>query len=141
MSVNKVILIGRLGSDPTERVTNSGSSVCNLNLATKETWIDKDGARQEKTEWHRVIFYGKTAVTAAKYLKKGREVYVEGSIQTNKWKDKDGQERTTTEIKGQTLQFIGSIGKSDSGSPEVHPGLSEAGAMPTPDFGVDEIPF
>ncbi len=117
MSVNKVILVGNLGADPDLRSTTSGQSVCELRLATSEKWTDKQGEKQEKTEWHRVILWDKAADNAAKYLEKGRQVYVEGKIETRTWDDKDGNKRYTTEIRCFNIQYLG--GKSHPNSGEV----------------------
>jgi single-strand DNA-binding protein len=106
-SVNKVILLGHLGADPETRFLPSGEAVCNLRLATSESFKDKSGAKQEHTEWHRVSFFGKTAEIATEYLKKGSPVYVEGRIRTRKWTDKEGQERYSTEIVGDRMQLLG----------------------------------
>lgn len=107
MSVNKAILIGRLGADPDVRYTPGGQAVANFNIATDETYTDKNGQKQEKTEWHRIVAWGRTAELAGQYLKKGREVYVEGRIETREWQDKDGNRRYTTEIKAQNVRFLG----------------------------------
>jgi single-strand DNA-binding protein len=105
--VNKVTLIGNLGQDPEVRYTGSGSAVCELRLATNESWKGKDGQRQEKVEWHRVVLWGTDAENAGKYLQKGRQVYVEGRIQTRTYDDKDGAKRYVTEIIGQRLVYLG----------------------------------
>ncbi len=107
-SVNKVILIGNLGRDPEVRYMPSGDAMCNLNLATTDTWRDKSGEKQEKTEWHRVVMFGKQAEIAGEYLKKGSPVYIEGRLQTRKWTDKEGQDRYTTEIVADRMQMLGS---------------------------------
>lgn len=106
-SVNKVILIGNLGRDPEVRYMPSGDAIANLSLATTETWKDKNGERQEATEWHRVVFFGKQAEVCGQYLKKGSQVYVEGSLRTRKYQDKDGQDRYITEIRGERMQMLG----------------------------------
>ena len=111
MSVNKVIILGRLGQDPELRYTPSGAAVCNFSVATSEYWNDKDGERKEKTEWHRVVTWGKTAELCNQYLAKGRQCFLEGRLQTRSWDDKDGQKKYTTEVIAQTVQFVGS--KSD----------------------------
>ena len=103
--VNRVILVGRLGADPDLRATQTGQNVCTLSLATSETWV-KDGRREEKTEWHRVILWARQAEVAAKYLKKGRMVYIEGRLQTRSWQDNQGQKRYTTEIVATNMQFL-----------------------------------
>ncbi|RZA24445.1 MAG: single-stranded DNA-binding protein [Proteobacteria bacterium] len=105
-SVNKVLLIGKLGRDPEMRHTPSGQGVCTLNIATTETWND-NGNKQERTEWHRVTVWGKQGENCAKYLAKGRSVYVEGRLQTRSWDDKDGQKRYSTDIVATTVQFLG----------------------------------
>ncbi|MDR1853684.1 MAG: single-stranded DNA-binding protein [Azoarcus sp.] len=109
-SVNKVILIGNLGRDPETRYMPSGDAITNVTIATTETWKDKStGERREATEWHRVVFFGRLAEIAAQYLKKGRQVYVEGRLQTRKWQDKEtGQDRYSTEIRGDEMKMLGS---------------------------------
>ncbi len=106
-SVNKVILLGNLGRDPEIRYTTGGDAVCNLNIATSEQWKDKSGEKQERTEWHRVVLFGRQAEVAGEYLKKGRSVYIEGRLQTRKYTDKDGVEKYSTEIVGDRMQLIG----------------------------------
>ena len=113
-SVNKVILIGNLGRDPETRYMSNGDAVTNISLATTEIWKDKNGEKQEKTEWHRVTFYRKLAEIAGEYLKKGRPVYVEGRLETRKWTDKNGMERFTTEIIATDMKMLGSRTGSDS---------------------------
>jgi single-strand DNA-binding protein len=108
-SVNKVILVGNLGADPETRYMPSGDAIANIRLATTDTWKDKtSGEKKEQTEWHRVAFFGKLAEIAGQYLKKGSQVYIEGSLRTRKWQDKEGQERYTTEIRADTMQMLGS---------------------------------
>ena len=109
-SVNKAIVMGNLGADPELRYTQGGAAVCNLRVATNERWRDKDGAQQERTEWHSIVVFGKQAENCEKYLKKGRSVFVEGRIQTRDWDDKDGNKRYTTEIVATTVQFLNSGG-------------------------------
>lgn len=107
-SVNKVILIGNLGADPESRFAPSGDAICNVRLATTETWRDKNtGERREATEWHRVSFYGKLAEIAGQYLRKGSQVYIEGSLRTRKWQDQSGQDRYTTEIRADEMKMLG----------------------------------
>jgi single-strand DNA-binding protein len=118
-SVNKVILIGNLGADPEVRYMPSGDAITNIRLATTESWKDKNGEKQEKTEWHRVTFYRKLAEIAGEYLKKGSQVYVEGRLETRKWQDKDGQDRYTTEIVADRMQMLGSRSGAGGGSFEV----------------------
>jgi single-strand DNA-binding protein len=112
-SVNKVILLGNLGRDPETRYTTGGDAVTNLNIATSEQWKDKSGEKQERTEWHRVVLFGRQAEIAGEYLKKGRSVYIEGRLQTRKYTDKDGVEKYSTEIVAERMQLIG--GGRDSG--------------------------
>ncbi|HTN93208.1 MAG TPA: single-stranded DNA-binding protein [Gallionella sp.] len=118
MSVNKVILIGRLGKDPETRYMTSGEAVTNCTLATSENWKDKSGEKQEKTEWHNLVFYRRLAEIAGEYLKKGSQIYVEGKLQTRKWQDKEGKDRYTTEIVVNEMTMLGSK-SSGSGSFEV----------------------
>ncbi len=107
--INKVILVGNLGQDPEVRSTTNGSAVTNITVATTESWNDKNtGQKQEKTEWHRVVFFGRLAEIAGQYLSKGRQVYIEGRLQTRKWQDKNGQDRYTTEIVANEMQMLGS---------------------------------
>ena len=118
-SLNKVILIGNLGKDPETRYAPSGDAICNLVVATTETWKDMaTGERKEATEWHRVVFFGKLAEVAAKYLKKGAQVYIEGRLQTRKWQDQSGQERYTTEIRGDEMKMLGKREGSDAPAPQ-----------------------
>ena len=112
MSVNKVILVGRLGKDPETRYTGGGQAVCNFSLATDETFKDRSGERQKRTEWHKIVVWGKQAEIAQQYLKKGSQLYLEGRIQSREWTDKEGQKRTSFEIVATDFRFIGS--KSDS---------------------------
>jgi single-strand DNA-binding protein len=106
-SVNKVILVGNLGRDPEVRYTQGGSPVANFTLATNDVWTDKAGARQERTEWHRIVVWGKTAEIARDHLAKGKQVYIEGALQTRQWEDRDGNKRSTTEIKATRLVLLG----------------------------------
>ena len=128
-SVNKVILIGNLGRDPETRFMPDGGAVTNVSIATTETWKDKNGEKQEKTEWHRVAFFGKLAEIAGEYLKKGSQVYVEGRLQTRKWQDKDGQDKYTTEIVADRMQMLGSRQGMGGGEREGG-GDREGGARP-----------
>lgn len=131
MSVNKVILIGRLGKDPETRYMTNGEAVTNATLATSENWKDKSGEKQEKTEWHNLVFYRRLAEIAGEYLKKGSQIYVEGKLQTRKWQTKEGQDRYTTEIIVNEMTMLG--GKSSgAGSFEVveKPAASSAAAAP-----------
>jgi single-strand DNA-binding protein len=125
--VNKVILVGNLGADPETRFMPSGGSVTNLRLATSESWKDKQtGQPQERTEWHRVVFFNRLAEVAAEYLKKGSKVYVEGSIRTRKWQDQSGQDRYTTEIVGSEMQMLDSRGGAGGAGEYDQGGYPEA---------------
>jgi single-strand DNA-binding protein len=125
--VNKVILVGNLGADPETRFMPSGGSVTNLRLATSESWKDKQtGQPQERTEWHRVVFFNRLAEVAAEYLKKGSKIYVEGSIRTRKWQDQSGQDRYTTEIVGSEMQMLDSRGGAGGGGEYDQGGYPEA---------------
>ncbi len=127
--LNKVMIIGRLGRDPELRYSQSGSPVCTLNIATDESYTDRDGNRVDRAEWHRVVVFQKAAENCSQYLTKGSLVYVEGSLQTRKWQDQQGQDRYTTEIKSQRVQFLDKRGNSE-GVPGV--GGSEGGAPRRP---------
>lgn len=117
-SINKVIIIGNLGDDPTTRYLPSGGAVTNITLATSESWKDKTtGQAQERTEWHRVVFFNRLAEIAGEYLRKGRKVYVEGSLRTRSWEDKDGQKRYTTEIVASDMLLIDG-NRNDDGAPQ-----------------------
>ena len=143
MSVNKVILIGNLGANPEIRYTQGGQPVANLRIATSERWTDKSGQKQETTEWHRVVLFGKTAEIAGQYLTKGRQVYIEGRIQTRQWQDQQGQKRYTTEIVGTNMQMIGGRGERSAGDDLSSATIPPDDAAPA-DFGSgpdDDIPF
>ena len=147
-SVNKVILVGNLGRDPELRQTNSGQSVCEFSLATSERYTDGGGNRQERTEWHRIIVWGRQGENAAKYLSKGRQVYIEGRIQYRDWEDKEGNKRTTTEVVAQTVQFLSGDGGGRSAGRQgpPPPDDADAPAFDSPgsssgSFEDDEIPF
>jgi single-strand DNA-binding protein len=117
-SVNKVIIVGNLGKDPEVRYTPDGGAIANLAVATTSSWKDKNtGDKREETEWHRVVFFGRTAEVCGEYLKKGSAIYIEGKLRTRKWQDKEGNDRYTTEITGDTLQMLGgrNTGGSDNG--------------------------
>lgn len=118
MGVNKVILLGNLGSDPELRYTPSGVAVANFNVATNERWPDKDGNMQEKTEWHRIVCWRKLAEIAGEYLKKGSPVYLEGKLQTRNWEDQNGVKRYQTEVIASNLQMLGRRGEGDSSPAE-----------------------
>jgi single-strand DNA-binding protein len=142
-SVNKVILVGNLGRDAELRYTPGGAAVATLNMATTEVWNDKAGQRQEKTEWHRVVLWGKSAESLTEYLTKGKQIYVEGRLQTRQWDDKDGNKRYTTEIRGDRVVLLGGGGR---GAPSER-GMSESGAHAAggSEFAApltdDDIPF
>ena len=154
--VNKAILIGNLGNDPDTRYTASGTAIANISLATAESWRDKEsGDLQERTEWHRVVFFGRLAEIVSEYLKKGSQVYVEGRIQTRKWQDKEGNDRYSTEIVANEMKMLGGRGGGGSGSgsfaAQSPPPKAEGdgGAAPAKaktkaaadDFVDDDIPF
>ncbi|MCK6382904.1 MAG: single-stranded DNA-binding protein [Rhodocyclaceae bacterium] len=146
-SVNKVILVGNLGADPETRYLPSGEAVANLRIATTDTWKDKDGNKQETTEWHRVSFFGRQAEVCGQYLKKGSQVYIEGSIRTRKWQDKDGQDRYSTEIRGDRMQMLGRREGMGDAPPREREAASapSGGAKKAPASGFDgmddDIPF
>ena len=126
-SVNKVIIIGNLGRDPETRYMPDGGAITNISVATTDVWKDKAGEKQEKTEWHRVAFFGKLAEIAGEYLKKGSQVYVEGRLQTRKWQDKDGNDKYTTEVVADRMQMLGSRqGMGGGGERERDAGEREA---------------
>ena len=153
MSVNKVILIGRLGQNPELRYTPSGAAVANFSIATNETWNDKNGQKQERTDWHRIVAWGKQAELCSQYLQKGRQVYIEGSLQTRQWQDQQGQTRYTTEVKANTIQFLGGAGREAGASsgaefaggdaPQAQSSGPASGPMPQMEsnFTEDDIPF
>jgi single-strand DNA-binding protein len=130
MSVNKAILVGRLGKDPETRYMTNGEAVTNVSLATSENYKDKSGEKQERTEWHNLVFYRRLAEIAGEYLKKGAQIYVEGRIQTRKWQDKEGKDRYTTEIIVNEMKMLGS--KAGGGSFEVVENQSSAPARSAP---------
>jgi single-strand DNA-binding protein len=144
-SVNKVILVGNLGRDAELRYTPGGAAVATLNLATTEVWNDKGGQRQEKTEWHRIVLWGKQAESLQEYLTKGKQIYVEGRLQTRQWDDKDGNKRYTTEIKADRITLLGGGGGGGrgasmdrGGAATSHSGGDEPPIEPITD---DDIPF
>ncbi len=154
MSVNKVILVGRLGQNPEVKYTPSGQAVANFSIATNESWTDKNGQKQERTEWHRIVVWGKLAELCSQYLAKGRQAYVEGRLQTRQWQDKDGQTKYTTEVQATTIQFLGAnqgaqaggpSASRDNGAADSHYGNApqSAGFQPNaePTFTEDDIPF
>jgi single-strand DNA-binding protein len=137
--VNKVILIGSVGRDPEVRYSASGAAVANLSLATSESWKDKDsGEKKEKTEWHRIVFFGRTAEVVGEHIKKGSNIYVEGRLQTRKW-EKDGVERYTTEVIGSNMKMLGGAGKRGDEA-ERRPSSSDKKPEYQGDFD-DDIPF
>jgi len=140
--VNKVILVGNLGADPEIRYTPSGTAVANLRLATSETRTNKEGQKETKTEWHRIVTFGKLAEICGEYLSKGRQIYIEGRIQTRSWEDRDGNKKYTTEIVANSMQMLGT--KDQAGSATGGAG-GTGGAKPPeaapPDEEIDDIPF
>lgn len=139
MSVNKVILLGRLGQEPKLTFTSSGTPVCQFSLATSENWM-KDGQKQEKTEWHKIVVWGKLAEVCNQYLQKGKQVYLEGRLQTRSWDDKNGQKRYSTEINADKVEFVGQ--KSSQDGAESASGVqSEYNASTDASFSDSEIPF
>src|SRR5258706_8663828 len=124
-SVNKVIIVGNLGGDPETRYMPEGGAITNISIATTDKWKDKNGEQQEKTEWHRISFFGKLAEIAGEYLKKGSSIYVEGRLQTRKWTDKDGAEKYTTEVVANQMQMLGGRPGSTGSSSRSAPPLDE----------------
>jgi single-strand DNA-binding protein len=149
MSVNKVILIGRLGNNPEIRYTPSGQAVANFNIATNEYYVDKNGQKQEKTEWHRVVVWGKLAQLCGEYLTKGRQAYLEGKLQTRQWQDKDGQTKYTTEIVATTIQFLGQAPSANASNNatkgadafDSQDSFSANTSFEQPSFTEEDIPF
>jgi single-strand DNA-binding protein len=144
MSVNKVILVGNLGANPEVRYTQGGQAVANLRIATTERWTDKGGQKQEATEWHRVVLWGKLADIASQYLVKGRQVYIEGRIRTRQWQDQQGQKRFSTEIVGLNMQMLGSRSDRPAGAAGEEVPATVPDDAATADFGGgpdDDIPF
>jgi single-strand DNA-binding protein len=148
-SVNKVIIVGNLGADPETRYLPSGEAVTNIRVATTDRWKDKtSGEMKEATEWHRIAFFGRLATVAGEYLKKGSQVYVEGSLRTRKWQDKEGQDRYSTEIRGDVMQMLGrreggGEPREAAGSGEAKPAAAAAAKKPAGKFDdmEDDIPF
>jgi single-strand DNA-binding protein len=149
-TVNKVIIVGNMGRDAEVRYTPGGAAVATLSLATTDVWNDKAGQRQEKTEWHRVVVWGKQAETLAEYLTKGRQIYVEGRLQTRQWDDKDGNKRYTTEIRSDRIVLLGGRGGGageggggggDYGSPRPTSSGGGGPAPGPPELTEDDIPF
>lgn len=131
--VNMVILVGNLGQDPELRSTGSGTAVCNMSLATSRKWKDRDGNSQEKTEWHRIVVWGKQAESCNEYLSKGSQVYVQGRIETRKWEDKEGNDRYSTEITAENVRFLSRAGSSGGAGSSSGSGGSSGSE--------DDIPF
>jgi single-strand DNA-binding protein len=146
--INKAILIGNLGRDPELRYTPGGQAVANFTLATTEQWTNKGGEREERTEWHRIVAWGRQAELCAQYLAKGRSVYVEGRIQTREWENKEGQKQRTTEIHALTIQFLGGprgaaggAGGRPAGRSDASEGAPEETSGNAPPPAEDDIPF
>jgi single-strand DNA-binding protein len=143
MSVNKAVILGRLGQNPELKYTPSGSAVCTFSVATSESWTDKAGTKQEKTEWHRAVVWGKLAEVCNLYLSKGKQVFLEGKLATRSWDDpKDGTKRYTTEVIVSNVQFIGDKGGSQGGAPAPTDGAQPMGQqMADQSFCDDSVPF
>ena len=145
MSLNKVMIIGRLGADPEMKTLSSGNSLTTFSIATSENWKDKDGQKQEKTEWHRIVVWGRLAEICGKYLAKGREAYIEGKLQTRSWEDQQGQKRYTTEVVASNVQFLGGQAQAGNNFEMQNKGSQDpfSDFAPEPDFNTngDEIPF
>ena len=140
--INKVIIVGNLGADPDSRAMPSGNAVTNISVATSESWNDRDtGEKQEKTEWHRVVFFNRLAEIAAQYLKKGSQVYVEGKLQTRKWEDKEGNERWTTEVVANQMQMLGDRMSNDMSNDNASSSQSSSNNDFSTDEFDDDIPF
>jgi len=139
--VNKAILIGSLGKDPEIKYTSGGKAIANISIATSESWRDKEsGEQQERTEWHRVVAFGRLAEIMGEYLRKGSQVYIEGKIQTQKWQDKDGNDRYTTEIVANEMQMLGGKNDSQKENSNVAKEVKQSTDHPDTDFD-DSIPF
>ena len=140
--INKVIIVGNLGADPDSRAMPSGNAVTNISVATSESWNDREtGEKQEKTEWHRVVFFNRLAEIAAQYLKKGSQVYVEGKLQTRKWEDKEGNERWTTEVVANQMQILGDRMSNDMSNDNASSSQSSSDNDFSTDEFDDDIPF
>ena len=141
-TVNRVILVGNLGRDAELRYTGGGAAVASFSVATTEVWKDKDGQRQEQTEWHRISLWGKQAESVAQYLTKGKQVYVEGRLQTRKWQDKEGHDRYTTEVKADRVVLLGSGGGGGRGAAIERDEVAHEPAHATADMpDGDDVPF
>lgn len=141
MSVNIAIVVGNLGRDPEVRFTQSGRAVANFSVATSESWTGQDGSPQERTEWHNIVVWGKQAESCGQYLSKGRQVFVQGRIQTRKWTDQNGQDRYTTEIVAQRVQFLGGGGGARASQESHDQGFGESSASFQAPPIDDDIPF
>lgn len=141
MSVNKAILVGRLGSNPEIRYTSGGTAVANFNVATSEHWNDKEGQKQERTEWHRIVVWSKLAETCNQYLTKGKEVYVEGRLQTRQWEDQNGNKRYTTEIVATTVRFLGSSAQTGTKAEKTEDMAPQPSEVAEAALSEEEIPF
>ena len=130
--VNKVILIGNLGSDPEVRYTPSGKAVANFRIATTEQWTNKEGSKEERTEWHRIVAWGRLGEICGQYLRKGKQVYIEGRLQTRSWDDAEGQKRYMTEVVAQTMQMLGRAGEDAAGDQPRR--QAQAGGGPDADY-------
>ena len=141
--INKVILVGNLGQDPEVKYTAGGAAVTTLSLATSDSWKDKEtGSDQERTEWHRVVFFNKPAETIGQYVRKGQQLYVEGRLQTRKWQDKDGNDKYTTEILGNEMNMLGGRqSSSDSGEFDQSQPVSQTAQSPDTQISEEDIPF
>lgn len=152
-SVNKMIAIGNLGADPEIRFTPGGQAVANFRIATNESWTDKQGQKQERTEWHRIVVWGKLAELCGEYLTKGRQCFIEGKLQTREWTDKEGKKNYTTEVVAQNVQFLGGKGEGAGAGPRraasggaddygpPPPDMDNGGGGGAPQGGDDDIPF
>lgn len=138
--LNKAILIGNLGKDPEIRYTPSGLGVANFNIATSETWTSKEGEKETRTEWHRIVAFGKLAEICGEYLSKGKQVYIEGRIQTRDWEDKNGIKRYTTEVVASQMLMLGSRDSADTARPQSPP-VADFQGGPAQGPGDDDIPF
>lgn len=140
--INKAILLGRLGKDPEIRYTAEGTAVANFSIATSDEWKDKTtGEKKERTEWHRVVAWGKLGELCGEYLSKGRQVFIEGRIQTKEWEDREGNKRYTTEIVASDVQFVGSRESSDRPRPSFEPTPPDRSDPSFPETQDDDIPF
>ena len=143
--VNKVILVGHVGRDPEVRFTQGGTAVASFSIATNEAWTSKTGEKQERTEWHKIVIWGKQAQLAGEWIKKGRQLYIEGSLQTRQWEDRNGQKRSTTEVKAQRFVLLGrgEGGGAGAGGGSVDSGGADEQTMEegAPTYSDDDIPF